>query len=86
MSITSGDGLSLVYGDTTLTPMGTDTLAIKADTLQGGEVYSFRLKVTNSLGAWSSATLNVTAGRSPWGGVDRRLAQKRDGADDQVHS
>ena len=68
MSLTSGDSLSLVYGDTTLTPAAIDTLVVKANTLEAGEVYSFRLTVTNSIGAWSSATLNVTAGRSPWGG------------------
>ena len=52
----------------TLTPQALDTLVMRAGALESGATYAFRLTVSNSYGAFDSATINITAGRNPYGG------------------
>jgi hypothetical protein len=65
----AGHKIDLVYGDTTLSKKTNEYLVLKPNVLREGLSYSFRLTVSDGFGNLGHGSLNVTAGRKPWGGT-----------------
>lgn len=65
----AADDVNLEYGVTTSTLTTTELLVVKPFVLEGGRSYQFITSLSNSYGKISTGTINVTAGRPPWGGA-----------------